>query len=87
MNYAIVVVQLDAGHEKLIRHRFPAGSLVEAIHIEPVPRSTHIRVELRCLESDAEAVVAQLHRCVANGEVGRMGTSIRHAAPARMPTT
>ena len=87
MNHAVVVVRLDAGHERLIRRRFGAGSLVEAIRIKPAPRSTRIDVELCCLESDAESVVAQLHRCVANGEVGRMGTSIRHAAPARSPTT
>ena len=85
MNHAVVVVRLDAGHERLIRHRFQAGSLVEAIRIEPVPRSTQISIELCCVESDAAAVVAQLHRCVANGEVGRMGTAIRHAASARSP--
>ena len=87
MNHAVVVVHLDAGHESLIRHRFAAGSLVRAIRIQPVPRSTCIRIELRCRESEAEAVVAQLHRCVANGEVGRMGTSIRHEVLAKHLST
>ena len=76
MTYAIVVVEVDAGHETHLRKEFEKIELAQVLAASRQPRDPRVRLHIRCREADSDAVLDQLMRCVRKGEIGRMCTRL-----------
>ena len=76
MSYAIVVVEVDAGHETHLRREFEQSEFAQVLATSRQPRDPRVRLHIRCREAHSGAVLEQLHRCVRNGEIGRMRTRV-----------
>lgn len=76
MSYAIVVVEVDVGHEAHLRKEFEESEFAQVLAASRRPRDPRVRLHIRCREADSEAVLDQLHRCVRKGEIGRMRTRV-----------
>ncbi len=74
--YAIVVIEVDAGHEARVRQEFSATEFAQVVAVSRRPRDTCVRLHVRCSAACAGAVVDRLRRCVSGGEIGRVCTRV-----------
>ena len=74
--YAIVVVEVDAGHEARVQREFSTTALAQVVAVSQSPRDPRVRLHVRCSAELAGVVVDRLRRCVDSGEIGRVCTRV-----------